>query len=318
MKKKYLVLLILFVVLLAVFWSSRLFNQSSGKLVVVSYENTYTRTVINIMKEKEILEKYLPEGTDIKWVMIDNSADLRDALATNRVSLGALNNVRAISAIENDYPVTILANGPGLRMALYTTNPNISTPNDLINVKNVGVYGTGILVLQNSLESNYGFKLRDDQLVEINEADMINMLPQAQIDVALLTGTYATRLKALNSEVYEILDITPDIVKFGMTNWLVASSKFIEENPELIAPIMLAYEEAMNWINSNPRETAELLAPLYQVDVSQIEDDIKAFPIVMEVYGYDNLANFMYERGDLERKPRLFNELPNYETMPKK
>lgn len=318
MNKKYFVIVALFILLLGFVAWKLLESHSNSKTIVVSYENTYTRTVINVMKEKKILEKYLPRGTDIKWVMIDNSADLRDALATNRVSLGALNNVRAISAIENNYPISILANGPGLSMAVYTANSGINKPEDLANFKKVAVYGTGRMALQKNLRTNYGFTLRDDQLAEISESDMINMLPRGQIDAALLTDTYATRCKELNIEIYKIVDVTPEIIELGMTNWLVASSKFIEENQELVDPIMSAYREATNWINANPKEAADLLAPLYRVDSSEIEREIKAFPPTIEVYGYDNLANFMYEQGELEKKPRLFSDLPNYETIPKK
>jgi len=318
--KKYLIILISLIVLLLGFfmWSFWPSNHHNNKTVIVSYENTQTRVVINVIKEKKLLEKYLPRGTIVKWVMIDNSADLRDALATDRVSLGSLDNIRTISAIENNYPITILANGLGVSRAVYTTNPNIIKPEDLADCKRIAVQGTAILSFQKELESEYGFTLRDDQLIEISESDMVNMLTQGQIDAGLLTSSYAARAKALDPELRVVLDITPEVIKLGLANWFVASTKFTEQNPELINPIMSAYREAVDYINNNPRETAELLAPIYQIDASQIEQDLKAFPPVMEIYGYDELANIMYEQGKLDKKPQPFNKLPNYETIPKR
>lgn len=319
-KKKIWMANITILILFLVISSCMLYKNYSkeDKIILTAvYEYAQICGIMDVIKEKGYFEKYLPDNVEVEWVMIDSGSERRDALATERASIAIIENTRVIQAIENDYPIIILANGSTSWRGLYTVDPDIKSPNDLAEAK-IAFMGTQDLILKSYLKRNFGIDLEDDQLLAVGEADLFSMLISNEVDAAVLTGTMAEKAAVLSEDVREVYDLTPEAAHIGVANWLVGSSMFFEEHPELLEPIMMAYEEAVNEINNDPREISELLSPLFDISAEQIEKEFTMFPPCVEVYGYDRTAQILYEYGYLDAPGKPFEQLTNYETIPKK
>ncbi|MDR2523986.1 MAG: ABC transporter substrate-binding protein [Candidatus Nomurabacteria bacterium] len=293
-------------------------KQQPAKITLTAaYEYAQVSAVIDVIKEQNLFEKYMPSNVNIEWVSIGSGSDRRDALATERVAVAVLENTKVVPSIENDYPIMILANGSKSMSALYSADPNIKSPTDLAG-KRIAYQGTKNIILKSDLGRNYRVDISDDQLLSVGEADLISLLVQGQVDAAILTNVMAEKAVALNSNVKMFHDLTPETEYIGVANWLVGSAKFFDEHPELLQPVMSAYQAAIDTINEDPKGISDLLAPLFNIDASQIEKEFRTFPPGVEIYSYDEMAKILLENGDLDKPAKPFNQLPNYESIPKK
>ncbi len=99
----------------------------------------------------------------------------------------------------------------------------------------------------------------------------------------------------------------------------VGSQEFADNNPMLVEALISASQEAMDFLNNNPSEAAELLTHQYDgVSTAEIEEQIKAVPFTIDISesAYDTVANLMFEIGAIPESPQKFSELPNYDTIP--
>ena len=282
-----------------------------------AYEYSQINAVMSVIKEKKLLEKYMPSNVKIEWHMFDSGSDRRDALATEKVAIGVLENTKTITSIENDYPIEILAGGTMQTTGVYSNNPDIKTAKDLKG-KKIAYPGTKNLILKNDFKDNFGIDISEEDLIQVGEADMISMLIQGQVDGAVLTNTMVVKAKGLSEGVHLVRDLTSETEKLGVANWFIGSTGYFEKHPELLEPAYKAYEEAVKMINENPHEMAEMLSPLFEIDAQLIEDEFVAFPPSMEVYGYDEVAKALLENGDLDSEAAPFTTLPNYSSIPKR
>ena len=282
-----------------------------------AYEYSQINAVMSVMKEKKLLEKYMPSNVDVKWSMFDSGSDRRDALATEKVAIGVLENTKAITSIENGYPIQVVAGGTMQTTGVYSANPNIKSAKDLKG-KKIAYPGTKNLILKNDFKDNFGIEISEDNLIQVGEADMISMLVQGQVDGAVLTNTMVVKAQELSSDVHLVRDLTDETEVLGVANWFMGSTGYFEKHPELLEPAYKAYAEAIDLINEDPHAMAEMLAPLFEIDAQLIENEFRAFPPSVEVYGYDEVAKILLENGDLDQAAAPFASLPNYASIPKK
>jgi len=294
------------------------FRNNLGRIEFgAAYEYSQINAIMSVMKEKKLLEKYMPSNVDIKWSMFDSGSDRRDALATEKVAIGVLESTKAITSIENDYPIQIIAGGTLQTTGVYAVNPDIKSAKDLRG-KKIAYPGTKNLILKNDFKDNCGVEIEEGDMIQLGESEMINMLVQGQVDAAVFTNTMVVKARELDSRLHQVRDLTEETVKLGIANYFIGSANYFEKHPELLEPAMKAYSEAIDMINEDPKAVAEMLAPLFEIDAQLIEDEFRAFPPSVELFGYDKVAELLLENGDLDAPAAPFTELPNYASIPKK
>ncbi|MDO4747405.1 MAG: ABC transporter substrate-binding protein [Candidatus Saccharibacteria bacterium] len=310
------VLLVLAIVAVGAFF---IFNKHNNKRKLTAiYEYSQACSVISLVKENHLLEKYLPDDVTVEWTMMDSGSDRRDAIATDRAQIGVIENLKVITSLENDYPLRILANGPASYRGIYTANSDINSAADLKD-KKIAYQGTGAgLTLKKDLAENYHINLTDNQLLSLNEQQLIDLITQNQVDAAVMTRVMASKALQIRPEIKMIHSLTEETAKIGATYWFIGSVSYFDQNPDLLEPVMKAYTEAIETINNDPKAVAEQLAPLFEVDAEIIEQEFLDFAPIVEVYGYDEIAEMLYENGELEKTPKKFSEIPYYESIPKK
>ena len=92
----------------------------------------------------------------------------------------------------------------------------------------------------------------------------------------------------------------------------VASTDLQENNPELYDAVVAALAEAIDYINNNTAEAAEMLCEAEDVDAATMEKWLTDKDCVYstETKGVMDMANFMAEEGFLENEgPKDFSDL---------
>lgn len=294
-------------------------NKTSNDTVkmVAAYEYAQASSIMDVIKEEKLFEKYLPGNVEIEWTSIDSGSDRRDALAAGRVSVAMLETTKAIPAIEKGYPIILLANGSKSMSGVYTVDPNIQKPEDLKG-KTVAYQGAKDIVFKSDMSRNFGITFGDEQFRAVGEADLISLLVTNQVNAAILTNTMVEKAEELNSNVRLVRDLTEETEYVGIANWFLGNSDFFSEHPDLLEPVMHAYRDAVDEINNDLDHIAELLSPLFNMTEEQIKREFTTFPASVEIYGYDRMAEILYQYGYLDAPAKPFEQLSNYESIPKK
>ncbi|MCM1258957.1 MAG: hypothetical protein NC307_14050 [Roseburia sp.] len=62
-------------------------GKSKDRVVRIAQTGVYVPATAQIMQEKGILEKYLPEGVKVQWSQIATGPDIRDAIISKQVDI---------------------------------------------------------------------------------------------------------------------------------------------------------------------------------------------------------------------------------------
>jgi ABC-type nitrate/sulfonate/bicarbonate transport system substrate-binding protein len=289
----------------------------------VSYSTTFGSVIQHVMNEKNILDKYLPEGVSSEWININGGQDMRDALVADKIDVAVPSSSIVTMAIENGFPLIILANGPFMPGKVFSGSPDIKSMDDITPSSKISVINMGSVV-KNAVEI-YAKEMYSDpfkfenNFVAMDNADALALMKNSnELDCAVFYFPFSVRAEK-TEKLTPILDITPIMLENSLGTFVTTSLEFYTENPVLIEAFYKAMNETVKFINGHPDEVGELLAEYYGTDADDISSTVEEFPVVSEVSekGYDKIADFMHEIGLLSETPHRFSELPNYDDIPK-
>jgi NitT/TauT family transport system substrate-binding protein len=299
-------------------------NGYESQTIRINYSNNYGMVIPLVIKEMGLFEGKLPDNVRAEWIYADNSTIVRESLAANQIDIAFAALPSIITGIENGMPISILANSAAYQTYFYSNNPEISSldgimPHHKIALPNIG--SISHLALMLAAEEKYGDQEKfNDNIIAVPSAEIVNLLASSdEIDCAAITFPSIGAVEKLENTKL-ILDLTPTIEKYQMRMVCVGAQEFVDKNPVIVNAVMDAVQEAMDYLNGNPSEAAEMLSAFYGgVDVSEIEGQIKAAFLSPEMSeeAYDQLAGLMFETGMLSEKAKKFSELPNYDSIPK-
>ncbi len=240
---------------------------------------------------------FAEEGIDVELITADFEAK---KVGLNNGTISTINgDFQYFPSIEGDIEMTIVE---GLHQGCIKLNvlgdSEIQTVEDLRG-KTIAVDEIGGTPHQVTLLwlGQAGIDSSEVQFLPFNDGNLeVEALRQGQVDVAALWDPIATT----SVDAYglrTILDIGTDAPFAGhYCCFLYASTKVIEENPELIAAELRAYHKAQNWIYENPEEAVELVTEKQYVS---IEDHGVAVDLIRS-YGYPSTDD--YESGAVNVK----------------
>ncbi|MFH1781943.1 MAG: aliphatic sulfonate ABC transporter substrate-binding protein [Patescibacteria group bacterium] len=154
------------------------------------------------------------------------------------------------------------------------------------------------------------------EIVPIANADQLTMFVQEELDGSWVPEPWGARMiKDGGAELMiDERDLWPDGM-FTTTN-VIASTEFLDENPDLVKKWLQAQIELTNWINENPEEAQKIVnseierLTTKKLDESVLQDawtrlDITVDPVEESVYTF---ADYAFEEGFLgATEPDLSN-----------
>lgn len=276
-----------------------------------------------IIREKQLIEKYLPEGVSVEWELIPMQTDLRDALIAEKIDIAVTATSILITADAAGFQLVPVSDFVPMRLGLFSHHDDIKSvddiqPDDKLFVTSIGT--TLYTTFQIYCYETYGnAKQFENNVINMTIPEMwASVNSSDEIAVALLTSPDA--LWASDSELYEpILDLTPYGLEKSIGITAYTTEAFNNDNQVLVDAYRKASEEAITFARDNIAEAAALMAPFWEVDISVAEQELKFIPPNYEIpeSGYNELASLMYEMGALANKPKMLSEFSNYESIPK-
>jgi NitT/TauT family transport system substrate-binding protein len=291
------------------------------ELVIVS-DYRYANVVFNVMQQNSLLEKHLPDGVGVKWVNMSGYENKRDAVAAGQVDFMSSSRDAMIPAMENGYPLVLVSGGTRSGMAIYSKKPEYASAADLIGAKQILVKsaaGTPELVMQIISERAFGDKTALDGkyvALGLGYPEMLELV-SASDDYDAVELMFPWDLKAAERGLHLVCDMTEILEEYWFFSDVYSSEKWVTENPALLDAFLAAEREAVDMINADPDGTARALAELYDIDEASIAREIRLYPPSLAVTNYDKTAGILLSLGLLEKEPKKFEDILNYDKIPK-
>ena len=244
-------------------------------------------------------------GINVEYAEITSGADQTQALASGDVQvLYAVGGSSVILSAANGADIKIVnmySRSPGA-FCMYTKDESLTTPESLAGKTIAGPVGTNLHELLAAYLASADMTIDDVNYVNMSIPDAMAGLEGGSLDVALLAG--ATAYQAEQSGYHMIADgeglIDADIA-------VAVTGEFYEEHPEIIEKLEEAQEAVIDFMDSNPDETMEIVAEALDLDVTAVEDMYADYDFSLEVTdkdreGFQKTADFMLEADMIENE----------------
>ncbi len=319
MKNKLLILML--VVISIVFVGCDIAKEREVKTIRIGGSSVYTGSVAMVMKERELLEKYLPENVNVEWVEIETGPDLRDALLSDNIDIAGISLMTFITSYENDLPLTLVSFSGATPIKLYSNDENVKALEEFtsdskiaITNKNTTLHTAFLATCKEQLGDSVQY---DSNLSPIPGSDALASV-QTGKDFNGAIFSFPLCTKADKVEGLTMLEDMSTVIKdYGIGAAFVARKDFYDDNAEIMEAFLNAQKDATDYIVNNDEEAAEFLCESFGCDKQLVVEAIKNMPPTEKVIGYDKQAQLLYEAGILKDEPTLFKDLDNYERIPK-
>lgn len=295
-------------------------SQKERKIVVNGSYSGFEQFLSILMKEEEILEKYVPEGVIVEWSNITSGSEQRDAIISGNVDIAGISTLAFETAISNDMPLVYLGYQGCNLYQLYAADESILSIEDLKpNMKiSVSSIGTGphtafLLAAQNDVNDTSRFK---NSMITMSNSDAINALLSGTEGIDAVVCTFPTIVAAWNSDkVHLVRDLSDEIIDYGVGSILCTSKEFAEKNEDLLDSYLKAYAETIELLHNNQDECIKIMMSVYEnidYDTANMMLEYYIKSVDAGLINYDKLMNFLYVNKIIEKEAKLFTNVDKY------
>ncbi|MVV46726.1 nitrate ABC transporter substrate-binding protein [Pseudomonas sp. PB120] len=234
--------------------------------------------VVDVLRTQEIFEKaFADQGITIQWNFFKGAGPvINEAFANGQVDLAYLGDLAAIIGKSNGLDTRLLsATARGFKLYLgVLPGSGIKTLHDLKG-KNVAIFrGTAIQLSFDAALASQGLSEKDVKVINLDMNSAVAALAAKQIDATWgLAGLSVLQAKGLA----EIPLTTKDLGGAGsVQSVLVGAGKFVDEHPEVVAKLLKAQQQAVDWLtqDSNKEAYIQLASQLGSSPVGILTQDL--------------------------------------------
>lgn len=260
---------------------------------------------IQIMKDKKLVEKYLPD-VEVVWEQMSNTTAIREAMIAHRLDVGFMAIPPFLIGWDKGMDWKIFTGLSSVPVGLVTSK-DIKTIKDIASEHRIALPQPGSvqhILLSMASEKTFNNPQKfDNILVTMSHPDGMN---------ALLSGGeihgHFTSTPYLEQEVQEdgLHQILSGKEAFGQDFSFivgVTTKKLRDENSEIYDGLSKAVAEGIAFINDNPEEAARILTSYYDLEEDKIIEYISSQDTEYSttVKGTKRFGEFMKVTGYLSK-----------------
>ncbi len=232
--------------------------------ITIGYFPNITHAPAIVGIEENIFQDQLGDIT-IKTRIFPNGSLFMNALSTRQIDIGYVGPGPAINRFLQGAKVTALASASTGGTVLVTSKDlSYNSPEDLEG-KVVATAALGcthdLLFRQLIRENGLATKRQGGNIDHRGQkpATMVGLFATGQLDAAMVSEPWAARMEdQLNAKVVVDWNQVPWDGKLPATI-VVTNNKFLQENPALVKSVLLANQQAINYIKNNSARSAQII-----------------------------------------------------------
>lgn len=265
-----------------------------------------------VAEKKDFFSKY---GLKVEWITLGSGGTVREAMAANELDAAFMGIPPYLIGWDKGLPAKIAAGYTVSPVSLVTYDPDIKTIKDFKPEHKIALPSPGSIqhiLLAMALEKDTDNpNALDDNLVALPHPDACQAM-LARKDVVAHFATPPYLFEELSQPGYHV--VLDGFEAFGGDfnfNVALVTENYHDKNPEGYAAFVMGLNDAMNWVNENKEETAELLALDFKLDKGKLLEYLKAdgANFTTAPYGLMGFAGFMKKAGYISKVPEKLSDI---------
>ncbi len=286
-------------------------KSGEGEKINIAFQYGMGYYPLLVMKEKQLLEKNYP-GVTVEWTQLNSGAAVGEALTSGSIDAGAVGPGPAIINITAGSPIKIFSSISSMPMNLLSMDPNASLDNiaDTDQIATVNIGSIQHICLAMAAEKRYGDAHKfDERILAMKHPDGMASLVSGSVKFHLTAPPYIVKEQEQGATV---VDRFEDVWPVG-TSFIVGvcTNKLHDEKPDLYKALCDSMQEAVDFINDNPDETAKLLCENEGTDEATLKEWLAAEDVVYstETSKVKEIADFMFKNAFSQKEVASFSDL---------
>jgi len=207
-------------------------------------------------------------ANDYQFTLAGTANEINPMMINKELDIAAVPaNVASVLYNKTSGGIKVLAVNTLGVIYIVNTDGTIASLSDLVG-KTIYATGQGATpeyTLRYILSSN-GIDPDNDVTIEFKSepAEVVSLMATGECTVAMLPQPYVTVAQTKVENVQAVIDLTEEWNKIGgegmcLTGVVIASTEFVENNPEAVKAFLKEYEASINYANENVEDAAQLI-----------------------------------------------------------
>lgn len=277
---------------------------NAAKNITIAYQGGIGYAPVHILEAKKFIEANYDGEVNVSFVKLDSGAAINEGIIGGTISIGCMGIAPAISGVIAGIPYKAISNLCSQSHGLMTGNPEIKSLSDITDTDKIALVNFG------SIQHIFLAMAAEKELGDAHALDNnVQAMSHAEGMAALESGTVALHLTSApfiyqerSNSKYSELSVINEVWPAGNSFLIAMAANSLYEDTKLYEAVSKAFIQAIEFINANPEETAQIETGYLGLDLDTVksyldEDDCRFFP---EMKGVGDMAAFMFRAGFTE------------------
>lgn len=221
------------------------------------------------------------EGLNVTNTLIESGPDMASLVASGDAAISLQTNFMDIILASSGVGVKIvapLAQIAGTQAVVAAPGIEIKDPSDLEGLTFGIPAGADVQIAINKMAEEYGVDLDKLEVANLGPTDALTALQNGNIDVMAAWEPFITKGTATGGTFLfsgtkdNLSGQNEDVDWMSVHSTLQVTDKYLEENPNTVKAVLRAIEKATAYINENPEEAIEILAPELHLEEDELAE----------------------------------------------
>lgn len=289
-------------------------NKSGELTVTIADQYGLAYAPIQIMKEKQFIEKQLP-GVKVNWVQLGNTAAIREAILGGTVDIGFMGIPPFLIGWDKGMEWKIFSGLSKAQIGLVTWRSDINSLADFGPADRIALPQPGSIqhiLLSMAAERELGQSdIFDNQLVTMKHPDGMNALLSRRDVAAHFTSPPYVNMELSEPDMKLILDGREAIGDEFTFIVGAVTNEFSTKHSEILEAVSIGIKQASNLINAYPGEAVSILKKEYSLSgetlLSHLTEGGLEYSDAVE--GLESFIAFMKSNEYIKRAPESIDEV---------
>ena len=281
-------------------------DKPETQTITIAYQGGIGYAPVHIMEAKQLIEKNYGEDITVEFVKLDSGAAINEGIIGGTIDIGCMGVAPAISGVAAGIPYKVISNLSSQSHGLMSNNKDITSLEDITSEDKIALVNTGSIqhiLLSMASEKVLGdAHALDNNIQAMSHAEGMAALESGTVTLHLTSSPfiYQERADENYTELKEISEVWPS----GSSFLVAMASEKLSQNEKLFSAVSAAFAEAIEFINTNKEETAEIESQYLGLDLETVnsylsEEDCQYFG---ELSNADKMADFMFSAGFITKE----------------
>lgn len=294
-------------------------NAASGETVTLNlaYQYGLAYAPIVVAQEQGLIEAAYKEATggdlEVVWNQMSSGADINTAIVSGELDGGFMGLGPAITGVMKGVGYKIFTNLSGQEHGMMTNDAEVTSLGDLIGSdKQIALVNIGsiqhILLAKALADNGYDAHALDSNIVAMKHPDGMTSLETGSVACHLTSSPYIFEERG-EDDLHELTEISETWTVENSFIVGVAAETLYNDDPEIYEALCKGMSDAIDFINDNPEETAEMTC---EYDGNTKEEELEYLSkgiYTTETKGIFELAEFMAREEFIDTAPESYEEL---------